>query len=248
MAVASLLEQPVRTHGAPVAAPPGERRPAVVAPLIELALSAHLMPEIRRLAPGDSAWDAARDAGKVLFVREGILRVYHALGDDRRRLAKMIGPGTWVGAEVIGGGNGANLRIISDGAAVVVLVDATRFVEAALADRNAGRELIRQLARQVASVHTQLSEVTLLNCECQLVHTLLRLARNGAATCQGTRVTLNITQQDLADALGIARETVNGMLQRLADLQLVQKRRGRISFDLVQLEQWAQHIDAAARN
>jgi CRP-like cAMP-binding protein len=97
------------------------------------------------------------------------------------------------------------------------------------------------------SLNAQVTETTLLNCECQLVHALLRLSRHSAGERDGSRVTLKLTQQDLADAIGIARETVNGMLSKLAELQLIAKRRGRISFDLVQLEQWASHLDAAGQ-
>jgi CRP/FNR family transcriptional regulator, cyclic AMP receptor protein len=215
--------------------------------LADIALAPQAGAEFRRLAAEDVAWDAERDAGKIIFVRDGLLRVYHGLPGGRQRLVQLVGAGNWAGIEALAGTNGTRTKIVAAANSLIVLVDAGKFLSIAMTDPTTGVELVKQLARYSVSLNTQLTESTLLDCECQLVHTLLRLSRCGGGEKDGTRVTLRLTQQDLADALGIARETVNGMLQRLTQLQLVNKRRGRISFDLVQLEQWALHIDAAGQ-
>lgn len=227
---------------ASVAGPAGTGAPLS---LVDLALSPRVGGEVRRLGTNDVALDPARDAGSVLLVRDGSLRVYALLPDGRERLAQIIGAGHWTGVEALAGSNPSRTRVKAAEESLVVVVDAGRLIAAAVAEPAVGRELIRQLARLAMSLTHQLTEVTLLDCESRLVHALLRLSRTGGGERDGSRVTLRLTQQDLADALGIARETVNGMLQRLAQLQLVTKRRGRISFDLVQLEQWVTHLDAA---
>lgn len=215
--------------------------------LADLAFSPAAGAEFRHVQPNEVAWDAVRDAGKIVFVREGLLRVYQGLSQGRQRLVQLVGAGHWAGAEAFAGnvnGSAAKTRIVAAETSHVALVDANKFIQLAMADANLGRELVRQLARFATGLNVQLTEATLLDCERQLLHALLRLSRNGGGNRDGGRVTLRLTQQDLADSLGIARETANGMLQRLAEQQLIQKRRGRISFDVAQLEQFAATADA----
>lgn len=216
--------------------------------LVELAASPRCGGEVRRVRAHDTVLDPSHDAKLLTFVRSGALRVYASLGaGGRERLSEVIGPGQWAGVEALAGLSASRTRAVAAEDSVVVVVEAGKLLSAAVSDANVGRELIRQLARQTASRTHELSEATLLACDCRLVHALLRFGRTGAAQRNGTQVTLKLTQQDLADTLGVARETVNGMLQRLAQLQLIAKRRGRIIFDVVQLEQWARHIDAPGK-
>lgn len=209
--------------------------------LIDLALSPAAGGQTRRLEANEPAVSPRDDAGKVVFVREGLLRVYHALSEGKRRLVGLVSVGQFAGIEALAGAEQSSTTILAAEPSTVVIVDAAKLVQLALADAAAGRELTQELARRATQVEAQLTEATLLDCENQLVHALVRLGRCAAAQDGGGRVTLRLTQQDLADALGIARETVNGMLQRLGSQQLIAKRRGRISFDVAQLEQWALH-------
>lgn len=220
-------------------------------PLVNLALSPQANGQTRHVQANEPAWDPKTDAGTVVFVREGLLRVYHGVSEGRKRLVGLVAPGGFAAVESLAGANASATTIVAAEPSTVTLVDADRLVQLALSEPDAGRELLGQLARTAVQLNSQVTETTLLDCESQLVHALLRLGRtavddngngNAAPEAAGAgRVTLRLTQQDLADALGIARETVNGMLQRLGEQQLIAKRRGRISFDIAQLEQRASH-------
>lgn len=208
--------------------------------LVDLALSPSVGGQTRRLEANEPA-TSQDDTGKIVFVREGLLRVYHTLCEGKRRLVGLIATGQFAGVEALAGAEQSSTTMIAAEPSTVVIVDAAKLLQSALNDPAAGRELTQELARRATQVESQLTEATLLDCETQLVHVLVRLGRAAGQDGNG-RVTLRLTQQDLADALGIARETVNGMLQRLGNQQLIAKRRGRINFDVAQLAQWASHV------
>ena len=208
--------------------------------LVELALSPSVGGQTSRLEANEAALDPQDAAGKVVFVREGLLRVYHSLGEGKRRLVGLVSAGHFAGLEALAGAEESSTTMIAAEPSTVVIVDAAKLLQLALTDPAAGRELTQELARRATQVEAQLTEATLLDCETQLLHVLVRLGRAAGQDGNGW-VTLRLTQQDLADALGIARETVNGMLQRLGSQQLIAKGRGRINFDVTQLAQWASH-------
>ncbi|MCS7033862.1 MAG: Crp/Fnr family transcriptional regulator [Phycisphaerae bacterium] len=211
--------------------------PCVSLDILNLGADCPIEPAFRRLEADTLAWDSARADGKLLVVKEGILRLYHGTAPARRRLVGLIGPGHWLGAEVLAGVPG-EARAYAATPALVALVDAGRVVEAALANRKLGAALIRHLSRQFCMVQEGVTEARFLDCTSQVVSVLLRLADCGAQMRDGRRITLLITQQDVADAVGIARETVNTILHRLADAGLIEKQRGRIILDEPGLRQW----------
>lgn len=216
--------------------------------VFKLAVDSHIEPEFRRVAPGDVAWDSKSAAGKILVIKEGVLRVYHSAAGARERLSHLLGPSHWVGADVIAGVPGKT-RVVAATAAVVALVDASQLIKSASSDTTVASEMIRQLARQLVSARDQITESQNMDCTSRVIHALLRLAECGAASPVGTgNVTLHLTQQDVADSVGIARETVNAILQKLSELNLIQKQRGRITIDEPALRKWLDHVDRAANN
>lgn len=200
--------------------------------LISLVSGDAIEPEFRRVKAGELVWDAANGDGKLVVVKEGMVRVYHGATASRQRLTHVVGPGHWVGTESLAGVRGET-RVIAAEASLVAILDASRVIERALANPTHARTLIQHLAGQSVGQANEITELRTQDCTSQVVHTLLRLSRCGAATPtnEGNRVTLHITQQDVADAVGIARETVNAMIQKLAEQNLIQKQRGRITFD-----------------
>jgi len=212
--------------------------------LLALASTSHAEPEFRRLKAGEVAWDSSTSDGKIIVVKEGSVRVYHGSNESRPRLAHLIGAGHWFGIESLAGIRGTSHAVAAEPTMVAVL-DAGQVIEQALVNPKYGRELIKHLAEQSVAMSDEITQLRTQDCTTQVAHALLRLARCGGATRsgEGNHVTLQITQQDVADAVGIARETVNAMIQKLAEAGVIQKQRGRISFDPATL---ARTIDASS--
>jgi len=201
--------------------------------LLAAVAGAEQEPEFRQVKPGETVWESAAGDGHLIVVKVGSVRVYEtAEGSPRARLAHVVGAGHWVGVESIAGVRG-NTRVVAAEPTTVAIIAAKTVFERVASNPSLARELIRHLAEQNVELSNEITQMHAHDCTAQVALALLRLARcGGAADDEGTgRVTLRITQQDVADAVGIARETVNAMIQRLADSGAIQKQRGRISFD-----------------
>lgn len=203
--------------------------------------------ESRRFASGEVVWNSANADGKLVLVKEGLLRVYNGPGEGKMRLVHLIGPGTWMGMESLAEMPGQT-RVVAAGPVTVAFADARSVLDDLATDPQRAAALLRHLARQVAQLQQELTESRYAGCVEQIARALLRLAHCGGALARnGNTVTLQVTQQDVADAVGIARETVNAMLNKLSQQKLITKQRGRITFDEAALQAWVARSEQNSR-
>jgi len=172
--------------------------------------------------------DAARD---VFVILDGQIRTQQVGTGTSRRLVEILGPGDWCGTGALTGseayGERAEAALDSTAAAIPV-----ELLVAELKNQpDAAIELIRQMAQKLASFREEAAGLVFDDCKSRLVRTLQRLSDSPAASRTGDAVTLRITHQQLAQAVGVARETVSLALSQLRRRNLLRTGRNQLMFN-----------------
>lgn len=150
----------------------------------------------------------------ILLVLEGFLHAYELTDDGGRVLFEVIGPGGFDGLLAVLHGIGHFTEAASP-ACVATLgrTHAERLLESPPIARNLATALAERLARR----EDQLAAAALKDPDLQIARQLLALADAlGESDSDATRMRVHVTHQQIADMLGIRRETVTIHLHHLA--------------------------------
>jgi CRP/FNR family cyclic AMP-dependent transcriptional regulator len=184
------------------------------------ALAAHA--RLQAVADGAAvAWRGRHD-DRLLVVVRGMLEVSMASPEGRRHVLNVIGPGTVFGLipvldrqpwihDARAQGPGELLRLHRD-----AVLDTMRR-HPALAEA-----VVQLLCARARKTYSLLAAQSLLELPARVARALLMLAGE-----RGTPV-LALPQADLADMLGVTRQSLNGQLRALARRGVVTLGRGRI--------------------
>jgi CRP/FNR family transcriptional regulator len=184
-----------------------------------------------RLAAGQVLYGPEDDARKVFVVLEGQVRTHQVGRDGMQRLVEIMGPGDWCGTAAVARRSRYGERAESAAASLAASVPIERFLGELGGRPAAACELAVQLARRLVAFGEEAAQLAFDDCNTRLVHALQRLSRSPAATHDGPTVTLHITHQQLAAAVGAARETVSLALGDLRRRKLVRTGRRELVFD-----------------
>ncbi len=97
----------------------------------------------------------------------------------------------------------------------------------ALIDRNPriGRQLVISLSERLRAANKLIASTTSQDIRARLASLLLNLMQNfGESAPNGTRISLRLTNQEMANMIGTTRETVNRTLNRFWDEHLIDMR------------------------
>ncbi len=100
-----------------------------------------------------------------------------------------------------------------------------------LLDRNPkiGRLLVIELSERLRAANALIAATTSQDIRARLASLLLNLAENfGETATNGVRISLRLTNQEMANMIGTTRETVNRTLNRFWDDQLVDMRTSHV--------------------
>src|SRR5205814_5594537 len=92
-------------------------------------------------------------------------------------------------------------------------------------------ELNRQLASKVQSARDEAASLIYQDCNDRLIHTLVRFSESAAAAPHDDGVVLRITHQQLAQAVGVARETISLALTQLRRQNVLRTGRNQLFFN-----------------
>jgi CRP-like cAMP-binding protein len=167
----------------------------------------------------------------VYFIHRGQVRVYENGPDHSARLVEILGPGEWCGIAALAQVPRCGTRAVAVNASLISEVPAERLLDVLAKDPRASADLIQQLANKVRTAREDASRLVFDDCHNRLVKTLLRFSRSAAASPAEDGVVLRITHQQLAQAVGVARETVSLALTQLRLQKIVRTGRNQLIFD-----------------
>ena len=174
---------------------------------------------VRRTLPVGQALFHEGESGETLYlVVEGLVKLTVASPDGREMLLATVGPRETFGElSLVDGGLRSTSAVAVEPTTVLALqradlLDALRR-EPALVDG-----LLRSLGALVRRLTEQASDLVFLDVQARVAKLLVGLAERDGVTSEGTvAVDLQLSQGDLAEMVGVSRQSLNQALHKLAE-------------------------------
>ena len=221
---------------------------AVAGPAISLAeLICHpsLNAVVLNLPAHAVLFEPTTPATDLYFIQQGQVRIYQVDRNRSSQLLDILGPADWCGSAALAPHSKYGAMAVAIVPSVVTQVSAQRALEFIQHHPAAAVELLRQLAGKLVNVYQQSAAFVFDNCMQRLLKTLLRFSSSSAATRQNDTVTLHITHSQLAQAVGVARETVSLALTQLRLQNVLRTGRNRLIFNPAVIEEFARRSDVS---
>lgn len=175
----------------------------------------------------------------LYFIESGQVRIILPGRDSLARLVEILGPGDWFGVPALAGSATYGSRAVAVNKAAVCRIPVDRLTAHLPRVPEVAAELIRQLARKLQAAYEGAADLVFDDTSQRLVKTLLQFSRTAAAIPdEGGGVVLQITHQQLAQAVGAARETVSLTLTQLRQKNLLRTGRNRLWLNPAALEEF----------
>jgi CRP/FNR family transcriptional regulator len=170
-------------------------------------------------------------ATSVYYLESGQVRIYQVGPENAERLSDILGPGAWFGTAAIAGQltHGSRAQVVS--ASTIWELERQRLLDWLEHQPEPMRDLLTQLAHRLQSARAAAAGLVFHDCNMRLVRTLLDFSKTAAAIPSEQGVVLRITHQELADAVGAARETISLALTQLRRQNLLRTGRNRLTFN-----------------
>lgn len=219
----------------------------------ELIADANLASRRFDVAAGATIYEPQTPARSLYLLHAGQVRVLlltAGAGERAVRLIEILGPGDWFGAPALSGRPAYDTRALAVTPVTASEVPADRLFAALPQHPAIASTLIRSLSAKVHTAYGEAANLVFEDTNRRLIKTLLQFSRSAAATPQtdpeGQQgVELRITHQQLAQAIGAARETVSLALTQLRQKNLLRTGRNRLSFSPDALEEFYRGKGAA---
>jgi CRP-like cAMP-binding protein len=183
------------------------------------------------LAEGEAVYEPTQPAEHIFYIVRGQVRLYHTGPDGTGRLLSILGPGDWFGVVALARASRSQHRAVAVTPSVLLRAHGDRFLEALARHPAAAVALSRNLAQKVVTAVEDAAGLVFDDVTQRLVKTLLRFSTSPAAQRVPGGVILRVTHEQLAQAIGVARETVSVTLTQLRHQNLIRTGRNRLQFD-----------------
>ncbi len=176
-------------------------------------------------------------ARNIYYLHQGQVRTYQIAPSGSRRLVEILGTDQWCGAAGL-----ARLEHYGECAEAVVpttlsIISTERLFSILAHEPAIAIEFIRQLAEKLAAYREDASGLVFEDCHHRLVRTLVQMSESPAASQGPDGVVVHITHQQLAQKVGVARETVSLALAQLRRRNLLRTGRNQLTFHLKDLQE-----------
>ncbi|HEV2293750.1 MAG TPA: Crp/Fnr family transcriptional regulator [Tepidisphaeraceae bacterium] len=190
-------------------------------------------------ASGATVFEQGADAGHLYFIQRGQVRLYQEGPDGSGRLLEILGAGQWFGCSALSETRQFHAKAVAFGRTVLMQTPVENVLEVVRRSPEAAVQLITQLADNVQAAREDSARLVFDDCNERLIKTLVRFSRTAAATPHDDGVVLHITHEQLAQAVGVARETVSLALTEMRLNHLVRTGRNQLTFNPAALQQFA---------
>lgn len=198
------------------------------------------------VAPGKVLYETNAEAKQLFFVARGQVRTYRIDDQTNGRLLEILGPGDWCGEAALARQPQYGEQAIAVVASIVTEVPAERLLQLLPTHPKAAVELMKQLAGKLTAARADAAGLVFEDCHSRLLKTLVRFSDSAAAQPHPEGVVLRITHQQLAQAVGVARETVSLALTQLRQQNLLRTGRNQLLFNPENLKTLSRTRAAAA--
>jgi CRP/FNR family transcriptional regulator len=181
----------------------------------------------------------------IYVIISGQIWTYQLEAADRSRLAEILGPQDWFGAAALADLGEFHWEAVAAVDSHLLQIPGERLLSLLPRHPHASVELIRQLAIKLRTAREDTARLMFDDCNLRLIKTLLRFSTTAAASRHKEGVVLRITHQQLAQAVGAARETISLALTDLRRLDLLRTGRNQLFFNPEALRCFMEHSPQA---
>jgi CRP/FNR family cyclic AMP-dependent transcriptional regulator len=213
--------------------------PAGPADASELLQDPSLDARLVEATTGTVLVEASEPARNVYFIHTGQVRIYQTGPDDSARLLEILGPGDWFGVPALARAETYGTRAVAVSAVTVSEVPADKWLALLARQPGVATQWVARLAEKLVCAREDAACLVFDDCNQRLIKTLLAFSRSAAATVHPEGVVLRITHQQLAQAVGAARETVSLALTQLRQQNLLRTGRNQLFFNPEVLAQFS---------
>nr|WP_294848160.1 helix-turn-helix domain-containing protein [uncultured Sphingomonas sp.] len=173
-----------------------------------------------RLGPDQPLFFEGEAAGRIFMLTKGFLKLYSLLGDGRRQITGFMFPGDFIGFttddEYL-----FSAETLTD--AELWAFSKSGFAEFCGSNPDVQRELFHLAAREIAAVQQQILMLGRKNAAERMASYLsMLLARfERISGRHESIIELPMTRIDIADYIGLTKETVSRMIAELRDRRLI---------------------------
>lgn len=196
---------------------------------------------VRRFRKGTIIFHENEPGAAFFLVKSGRIKVFKLAEDGRELILGIFGPNAIFGDVPVfdGGPYPASAAALTD--AEVYAIARTGFEELVKDHPEIALKVIRVLGKRLRQAHNLVRDLALKNVPQRLSGLLIRLADEyGRPSDGGTLLDLPLSRQDMAQLIGISRETLIRELTKFAKAGLIRLDKRRITIaDPVRLQIWS---------
>lgn len=182
-----------------------------------------------RLARGDHLSLQGSRPGDCWLLLTGYVKEHRPLEDGTESLCGFRGPGDLVGEIAAMTQEPCQHDATALGHGEALAIPADRLRAAVLDSPGLQASLLRAVAARAATAEDALARNGFGDCAQRVVIAVLELAdRWGVATARGLHIGIPLTQTELAEWIGVSRETAAKVLHRLREAGIVETSRRRL--------------------
>lgn len=177
---------------------------------------------IRSHAAGQLLSRRGTPLNELLFVLQGSLEVSMAGADGRRSICWYLAEGQWFGLIPIVDGKAAIHDLRAYSRTVLLHIPRAAFMAALQHDQGLAVKCLNLLCERSRALYEHVAAETLLPLRARVARLLLMLVeQHGRDSEHGQELSLKLSQEALADMLGISRQTLNRELVALEKAGLI---------------------------
>lgn len=197
---------------------------------------------IRRksLSKGEALFRRGDEGTALYVVSQGRIKVSLSRRLDKVALA-ILGQGEFVGEMALLDGQTRSADVVALEASQLYVLNRKDFLSFLINNANAVRAILFSLSMRLRKTNDLLGEMCFLNISARLAKKLVELAEAQAADEKNpSEYTLKISQQELAELLGVSRESINKELKSLRAGKILSTSRNSIR--IIDLDLLKKHI------
>lgn len=185
---------------------------------------------IRKVTAKTVFYESAQAGDKMFLIKRGRVRLYHLAADGKMFTTAFLEAGDFFGEIMLGQHNyGGYAEAVT--VCEICSMSRKNVETVLLADSRIAFRIVEALGKRLLEAERRLADLVLKNVPARIVALLLQYAR------QNDLADVRLTHEELAQLLGIRRETVTRILHELQNRQLIAQHRGHIALlDVEKLE------------
>lgn len=165
----------------------------------------------------------AGDAGAAVYaVLSGYIKLSRSSPSGREIVLELAGPGSIFGELTVINGWRRSADAVALSACRVLAIDGRHFVDALRRNAEAMIAIIRILSERLIATTVQMEDALFLPGPARVARALIRLAAlHSQPTPEGLQIDIVLSQRELGDITGLARESINKQLAAWRDERII---------------------------